>query len=114
MVSASSALATGSNPPAAAPIRKHMNRFHQKDGIAPQMEVPTNMSPEEGNLTPNIAALVNDNEVNRRILEEQTRRRGLCFRSQTRRQGPRHDRTCEIPPSHLHAALLICLCELGS
>src|ERR1700712_1214907 len=44
MVSASSALATGSSPPAAAPIMKHMKRFHQKDGIAPQIDVPTNIT----------------------------------------------------------------------
>src|SRR3954471_10398217 len=44
MVSASSALATGKSPPAAAPIMKHMKTFHQKDGMAPQIEVPTNIT----------------------------------------------------------------------
>ena len=33
-------------PPAAAPIRKHMATFHQSDGIAPQIEVPTNITAE--------------------------------------------------------------------
>jgi len=31
-------------PPAAAPIRKHMPTFHHKLGMAPQIEVPTNMT----------------------------------------------------------------------
>ena len=44
MISASSAYATGSMPPAAAPIMKHMPTFHQKFGMAPQIEVPTNMT----------------------------------------------------------------------
>ena len=44
MISASSAYATGSMPPAAAPIRKHMPTFHQKSGMAPQMEVPMNIT----------------------------------------------------------------------
>jgi hypothetical protein len=33
-------------PPAAAPIRKHMPTFHQSDGIAPQIDVPTNITAE--------------------------------------------------------------------
>ena len=44
MISASSAFATGSMPPAASPIMKHMKRFQAKDGMAPQIEVPTNMT----------------------------------------------------------------------
>ena len=31
-------------PPAAAPIRKHITRFHQNDGMAPQIEVPMNIT----------------------------------------------------------------------
>ena len=31
-------------PPAAAPIKKHIATFHQNDGIAPQIDVPTNMT----------------------------------------------------------------------
>jgi hypothetical protein len=33
-------------PPAAAPIRKLIATFHQKAGMAPQIEVPTNMTDE--------------------------------------------------------------------
>lgn len=44
MVSTRSAYVTGNMPPAAAPIMKHMPTFHQNDGIAPQIEVPTNMT----------------------------------------------------------------------
>src|ERR1019366_7760525 len=43
-ISASSALAAGSMPPAASPIMKHMKTFQEKDGMAPQMDVPTNMT----------------------------------------------------------------------
>ena len=31
-------------PPAAAPMRKHMPTFHQKSGMAPQIEVPMNIT----------------------------------------------------------------------
>ena len=31
-------------PPAAAPIMKHMPTFQASDGIAPQIEVPTNIT----------------------------------------------------------------------
>src|SRR5450631_3185880 len=44
MVSASSAYVTGSMPPAAAPITKHMPTFHHNEGIAPQIAVPTNIT----------------------------------------------------------------------
>jgi hypothetical protein len=44
ITSASSAYATGNMPPAAAPIMKHMPTFHQKLGIAPQIEVPMNIT----------------------------------------------------------------------
>ena len=49
VISASSAYATGNMPPAAAPIRKHMAMFHEKEGIAPQIEVPTNIT-EDSNI----------------------------------------------------------------
>ena len=43
-VSAIRVKAIGSRPPAEAPIRKHIARFHSNDGIAPQMAVPINIS----------------------------------------------------------------------
>ena len=37
---------TGSIPPAASPIMKHMPMFHARLGIAPQIDVPTNITAE--------------------------------------------------------------------
>ena len=39
---------TGNIPPAAVPIMKHMPTFHQSEGIAPQIEVPTNITATAG------------------------------------------------------------------
>src|SRR5437879_2210560 len=47
MHSASRAYVIGSMPPAASPIRKHIKMFHWKDGIDPQIAVPTNMTPDK-------------------------------------------------------------------
>jgi hypothetical protein len=44
MISASKAYVTGSMPPAAMPISTHMKTFHQKSGIAPQIDVPMNIT----------------------------------------------------------------------
>src|SRR5262245_16960005 len=42
--SAMSAYTIGSMPPAATPMRKHMNRLAQNAGMVPQMAVPMNSS----------------------------------------------------------------------
>jgi|GEM_PF-5765701 len=34
-------------PPAAAPIMKHMNTFHPNSGIAPQRDVPVNITDDK-------------------------------------------------------------------
>ena len=44
IVSAIRVKVIGSNPPADAPMRKHIARFHSNVGIAPQMDVPMNIS----------------------------------------------------------------------
>jgi len=36
----------GKRPPAEAPIRKHIARFHENAGMAPQMAVPMNINAE--------------------------------------------------------------------
>ena len=35
---------TGSIPPAATPIMKHMPMFQASEGMAPQIDVPTNIT----------------------------------------------------------------------
>jgi hypothetical protein len=44
IISAMRVKVMGSSPPADAPIRKHITRFHSKLGITPQMAVPMNIS----------------------------------------------------------------------